>query len=164
MSNELVIRDVNPDDVGTLCEIAVAAWRPIFASFRQMLGDELFEVVCAGWQEDKARQVRRACDPTDSTLVCVAERDGQVVGFITFHADAGSSLGQIGNNAVHPDFQGQGIGPRMYQHACERMRGLGVRFVKVMTGLDPSHAPARRAYEKAGFSIQMSWVDYYRKL
>jgi hypothetical protein len=39
-----------------------------------------------------------------------------------------------------------------------------MRFAKVHTGLDPSHAPARRAYEKAGFTTQLPTVDYYRKL
>ena len=76
--------------------------------------------------------------------------------------DAG--IGEIGNNAVHPDLRGQGIGPRMYQYAFDRLRERGMRYVKVGTGGDPAHAPARRAYEKAGFTIQLPGVEYYREL
>jgi len=164
MAKDVVIRDLEPSDVEAIVEIAVAAWEPIFASFRQILGDELFAARCPDWREDKARQVRTACEPGSRARVCVAERDGRIVGFITFYPNEISCIGEIGNNAVHPDFQGQGIGTRMYEHVFERFRALGMRFARVHTGLDPSHAPARRAYEKAGFSIQLPMVDYYRKL
>lgn len=161
---DIVIRDLKSTDVEVIAEIAVAAWTPIFAFYRQTLGEELFEAACPNWQEEKARQVRLACDPQNRAMVCVAEKEGQVVGFITFYANDASRIGEIGNNAVHPDFQGMGIGTRMYQHIFDRLGRLGMRFVKVSTGGDPSHAPARRAYEKAGFSIQLPSVEYYRKL
>ena len=162
--NGIVIRDLRPADVEPIADIAVAAWEPIFAFFRQRMGEELFAARCPGWQEDKARQVRSACEPEDRASVCVAESDGQVVGFITFYTNDASRTGEIGNNAVRPDCQGQGIGTRMYQHVLDRLRAAGMTFAKVHTGLDPSHAPARRAYEKAGFSIQIPKVDYYQKL
>ncbi|MBT4097360.1 MAG: GNAT family N-acetyltransferase, partial [Gemmatimonadetes bacterium] len=34
----------------------------------------------------------------------------------------------------------------------------------VGTGLDDAHAPARRAYERAGFDIAQQDVTYYKKL
>jgi len=162
--SSIVIRDLEPTDVEAMVEIAVAAWAPIYAQFRRIMGDELFTAACPNWQEDKARQVRQACDPEDRAMVCVAEKDGQVVGFITFYTREGSRIAEIGNNAVRPGFQGRGTGTRMYRHVFDRLRELGMRFVKVHTGLDPSHAPARRAYEKAGFSVQLPTVTYYRKL
>ncbi|MBW2097118.1 MAG: GNAT family N-acetyltransferase [Deltaproteobacteria bacterium] len=128
------------------------------------MGEDLFAAACPDWRKEKARQVRAACDPAHPALVCVAEKEGQVVGFITFHANDASRIGEIGNNAVRPDFQSAGIGTRMYEHVFERLRRLGMRFVKVGTGGDPAHAPARRAYEKAGFSIQLPSVTYYRAL
>ena len=161
---EVIIRDLAPGDVDAIVEIALAAWKPIFASFRQILGDEMFALACPDWPRDKERQVRRACEPDSSAMVSVAEGDARVVGFITFYADHESRTGTIGNNAVHPDCQGRGIGPSMYQHAFDRLRELGMQLVTVTTGRDPSHAPARRAYEKAGFSAQFPWVTYYHKL
>lgn len=161
---ELAIRDLEPADVEAVVAIAVAAWEPIFAQFRAIMGDELFAAACPRWQEEKARQVRAACEPDSPTMVCVAERAGEVAGFITFRVNEQTGIGEIGNNAVRPDCQGQGLGTAMYRHVLDRMRALGMRFARVHTGLDPSHAPARAAYEKAGFDIQVPSVNYYRKL
>ena len=164
MPTDLAIRDLKPADVEQIVEIALAAWEPIFVSFRGIMGEELFAALHPDWREDKARQVRSACDPGGRARVCVAEKGEETVGFITFHVNDKSRVAEIGNNAVHPDHQGQGIGTEMYQYIFEKMREAGMRFVKVSTGGDPSHAPARRAYEKAGFSISVPSVDYYREL
>ncbi len=160
----MLIRDLELQDVDRIVEIAVAAWEPIYAYYRQTMGQELYEIVFPDWKAEKAGQVRRACQPQSSAQVCVAEVDGLVVGFITFHAREGDRVGTIGNNAVHPRWQGQGIGPAMYEHVFERLRSLGFQAVRVFTGGDPSHAPARRAYEKAGFDVCLPEVGYYRKL
>ncbi len=162
--NDLIIRALQPADVEAIAAIAVTAWRPIFGFYRQEMGDDLFSAACPNWPEEKARQVRAACDPQSGAQVGVAEIDGRPVGFVTFYANERSGIGEIGNNAVHPDVRGQGIGPRMYQYTFERLRERGMRYVKVGTGGDPAHAPARRAYEKAGFMIQLPGVEYYREL
>jgi GNAT superfamily N-acetyltransferase len=96
--------------------------------------------------------------------VYVAESGGRVAGFVTCWAHQEMGWGEIGNNAVHPSMRGQGIGPRMYEHVFDVLRGLGIGYVKVTTGGDPAHAPARRAYQKVGFEVAMPCVDYYRKL
>jgi ribosomal protein S18 acetylase RimI-like enzyme len=162
--SEVVIRELEQGDVEAAVAIAVAAWEPIYAQFRQILGDDLFAAAYPDCLTEKARQVRKACEPDSRAMVAVAEKEGEVVGFITYYAGVRPGIGEIGNNAVRPDQRGQGIGPTMYRHALDRMRALGMRFAKVGTGLDPSHAPARRAYEKAGFDIQLPSVTYYRKL
>jgi len=158
------IRDLEPQDVERIVEIAVAAWEPIYAYYRQTMGQELFEIVFPDWQTEKAGQVRRSCRSQSSAQVCVAEVDGLVVGFITFYVHEGDRVGTIGNNAVHPQWQGQGIGPTLYEHVFARLRALGFQAVRVSTGGDLSHAPARRAYEKAGFDVSLPEVTYYHKL
>jgi len=37
-------------------------------------------------------------------------------------------------------------------------------YAKVQTGLDEAHAPARRAYERAGFKTRLESVAYYMDL
>lgn len=37
----------------------------------------------------------------------------------------------------------------------------GMKYATVSTGLDDGHAPARRAYEKMGFSKNLPSVKYY---
>jgi len=44
------------------------------------------------------------------------------------------------------------------------MKSKGCVGVKVTTGLDDKHAPARRAYEKIGFTKNLPSVTYYKEL
>ena len=161
--SEVTMRDCRPEDVEQAAEIAVAAWPPVYAWRRETMGEELYTATQSDWQSQKASQIRAACDDPRMQC-CVAEQDGRVVGFVTFRTDPATRVGALGYNAVHPDCQGQGIASRMYRHALDRLRDSGMRFATVNTGGDPAHAPARRAYEKAGFNVQIPWVQYYRKL
>jgi ribosomal protein S18 acetylase RimI-like enzyme len=86
------------------------------------------------------------------------------VGFATFWIHAERRIGEIANNAVDPDFQGRGLAQQMYRAVLERFRREGLLYAKVQTGLDEAHAPARRAYERAGFDIRHETVTYYQKL
>jgi hypothetical protein len=52
----------------------------------------------------------------------------------------------------------------MYAFALSRMREVGMRAATVSTGADASHAPARRAYEKAGFAAHIPSVWMCRPL
>jgi ribosomal protein S18 acetylase RimI-like enzyme len=157
------VRDLAPGDVDAIVGIAVAAWEPIYRYYRQEMGEELFQILHPDWRAEKAGQVERACLPGSRAGVCIAEQDGQVVGFATYYAND-SGVGEIGNNAVLPERQGQGIGTRMYGYVFDRLRALGMRYVKVSTGGDPAHAPARGAYRRAGFEVGLPAVDYYRQL
>lgn len=162
--DETIIREHRSEDTPSLLEIAVAAWESIFSCYRETMGEDLFGAVFPDWQEDKKRQVEEACGGQRGSMVYVAERNGEVVGFVTFYPNPVPGVYEMGNNAVRPDFQGRGIGQMMYERVFEKLRELGVHSVKVLTGGDPSHAPARRAYEKAGFKVQLPMVDYYRRL
>ena len=164
MADEIVIRDLRPDDVEAAVDIALAAWVPVFDSFRRMMGEEVFAIVHPDWRAEKARQVRDGCDPKHGGMHFVAELGGEVVGFITSYPRRRTGIGEIGNNAVHPDCQRRGIATRLYRHVLQRLREAGMRVARVTTGGDPSHAPARRAYEKAGFSSPRPDVTYYCKL
>lgn len=164
MSGDVVIRRSQPGDADAMVEIAIAAWAPFFDSLRALLGKDLFSALHPDWEREKAGEIRRACEGEGGAQVAVAEKGGRVVGFITLYPAIRPRMGGIGNNAVHPNSQGVGIGTRMYEYALQRLREEGVRFVEVSTGADPFHAPARRAYEKAGFSVQFPGVTYYQDL
>mgnify|MGYP001812464418 CR=1 FL=1 len=170
MVQQVRIRPLRPSDVDAVVEIAIAAWQPIVARLRQEMGDELFMLAHPDWQQAKARWVRKACAPGSSAIVAVAEvpqNNGQaaiVVGFCIGYARPALGIGEIGNNAVHPDWQRRGIATRLYQYVFEQLRERGMRYVQVRTGGGLAHAPARRAYQKAGFDVAMPEVEYYRKL
>lgn len=82
----------------------------------------------------------------------VTESNNEITGFRTLQRNAESKVGEIGLNAVHPGHAGCGVGTAMYEFALARMREAGTQAAKVGTGAVPSHAPARRTYEKVGFT------------
>jgi ribosomal protein S18 acetylase RimI-like enzyme len=71
--------------------------------------------------------------------------------------------GEVDLLAVHPDYQNRGIGTELNTFALDKMRESGVRLAVVATGGDPGHAPARRSYEKAGYT-PLPLVRYYKDL
>ena len=159
------VREARATDMDRAGQIARQAWVPLHDSFRRMMGVDLHSTVCADWEAGKEAQVRRHWETYPEWFRVVEEvATGEVVGFITFRIDRERSLGTIGNNAVAPEAQGRGIGPMMYAATLDVFRGAGLRFASVGTGLDDGHAPARRAYEKAGFDIAVPKVTYYQRI
>jgi GNAT superfamily N-acetyltransferase len=94
----------------------------------------------------------------------VAEVEGRIAGFFTFTLDQDRRIGTISNNAVDPAAQGRGLGTAMYERALDLFREARMEYARVRTGLDEGHAPARRAYEKAGFDLSLPDITYYCKL
>lgn len=161
---DLSIRPVAPGDLDRLQEIRAAAFAPVFASFRALLGAALAEVAFAHAEDEQGDMLRAACAPDAPGAVLVAERQGRVIGFVRLSLDPDKRLGEIGLNAVHPDHAGQGVGTALYTAALTRMREAGMAAAMVGTGGDESHAPARRAYRKAGFDAAVPGFWMYRRL
>ena len=159
--NELTMRPATPEDADKLVAIALNEWRAIYDGFRPQMGEDIFALVYPDPAADKERQIRHN---VASGCCFVTECEGKIVGFIYYSYDANSHIGTISNNAVSQEFRGRGIGPRQYEFIFERLREMGATVVRVTTGLDEAHAPARRAYEKAGFVGNTRSMTYYKKL
>ena len=160
----LRIRGPLASETECLVDIALAAWEPVFASFHELLGDNILAALYPDWRIHKGNQIRSACDAEDEHTVVVGELDGAVAGFATYRLDTATGIGEISNNAVDPPFQGRGIATRMYRHVLGELRQRGMRFARVRTGDDPSHAPARGAYQAAGFEASLPWREYFMEL
>ena len=162
--SQLIIRDLESKDVDAAVGIAKRAWEPIFESFLRLIGEDVFPKVYPDWRAGKERQIRSAVAGGPPAFFLVAEEEGTVVGFASYHLNADSKIGEIGNNAVDPDHQNRGIGALLHAKALERMRSAGMEVAKVTTGLDESHAPARSAYKKSGFTNSIPMTTYYQRL
>ncbi len=150
------IRPVRSSDAERLQEIRAAAFAPVFASFRSILGDAIYETA-QQHEDDAQEEMLTSLLAEDSNAeMFVVESGAEVVGFMAVHLDAEKYIGEIGLNAVHPSAAGQGIGTQMYDFAIARMKEAGMKVATVSTGGDPSHAPARAAYRKAGFSTEIT--------
>ncbi len=161
--SDILIRPAEAADQAVLQEIRQAAFEPVFASFRSILGDEIY----ARAQPDDDAQaglLASLLKAGSGWEVYAAEYARVLAGFVSVRLDRERRVGEIGLNAVRPEDQGKGIGTKMYEFAIERMREAGMRVATVATGADASHAPARRAYEKAGFDRGIPSVWYCREL
>jgi ribosomal protein S18 acetylase RimI-like enzyme len=160
----VVMRPVTADDLPRLEEVRQAAFAPVFASFRSLLGEDIYTLAQAREDEAQGELLASLLAPGSGWEVYTAELPGVVAGFVSVQLNLDTQVGEIGLNAVHPDHAGKGVGTTMYNFAIARMKEAGMRVATVATGGDPSHAPARRAYEKAGFTVQIPSVWLCRKL
>ena len=160
---DCLIRPLRPEDIPRIEDIAVAAWTPIYEHFQQLQREAHGVVARPARLEGKRQQVHDFAT-SHPDCVLVTELGGAVVGFITYTLDRETRIGVIGNNAISPEHTGKGIGTRQYTKVLEVFREQGMSFAAVSTGLVDAHAPARRAYEKAGFAPVFRSVEYMRRL
>ena len=162
--SDITVRPFFQTDLEIVVEIAKIAWVPVFESYRRIMGDDIFDLTYPDWRGDKEAQIRKAAADDTPVHFLSAVVDGRVVGFVSWVIHSSSGAGEIGNNAVHPEYQNRGIAKMLYRQVFVELRKKGVRLVKVNTGLDQSHAPARSAYEKSGFSAGIPMVTYHADL
>ena len=156
------IRPFEDRDTEAVVGLSLRAWAPAFASLEQTLGSEIFRRQHPDWREDQRRAVEEVC-ATKKGRVWVAEA-GASVGFVAVefdHPEVG--MGEISMLAVDPDHQGCGIGTALTGFSLDRLKNAGMKVAMVETGGDPGHAPARRVYEKAGYTL-LPIARYFKNL
>lgn len=139
------VRPYARKDWGAVLDICLLAFAPAYESLEQRRG------VALDWKGAMGRYLRALTRPSRKRSFLVAEVRGSVVGFVHYDVDPETRSGSIGVSAVHPGRQGQGIGSFMYRRVLDAMRARRLQCATADAPTDPSHAPARRAYEKAGF-------------
>jgi len=159
-----LIRTFAPADLSALHTIRAAAFAPVFASFRSIVGPEIAALGLATSEQEQADLFDAIARPDSGHFIAVAETNGAIAGFVSWKPDIAPGIGEITLNGVHPDHGGKGIGTALYEHALAALKSAGMKLATVGTGGDPSHEPARRAYEKAGFSVHIPSIYMYRRL
>lgn len=161
---KLQIRKFAPDDLPALHQVRSAAFAPIFASFRALLGPDIAPIALARAEAEQAEHLEQLCKPDTPGQVFVGTFAEEIVGFVSISLDHGTEVGELDLNAVHPNHAGRGFGTQLYEFALQQMRSAGMKVAAVGTGADESHAPARRTYAKVGFgpTIPNQWM--YRRL
>lgn len=159
----LSIRPISETDIPAIVSLSLAAWEPVFVSFHHIMGENVFRVQYPDWKKTQQEEIEKVCRNPEKFDVYVADMDGQVVGFITNELNHETKIGEVYFLAVDPDYQNQGIGTKLNLFALEKMKEAGMLAAAVGTGGDPGHAPARRSYEKAGYT-PLPLVRYYKDL
>jgi putative acetyltransferase len=106
---------------------------------------------------------KRLAEPPEGfiSLVACAEND-EVVGQLGLHTfpqrPRRHHVGQIGM-AVRDDWQGKGVGTALMQAAVD-MADKWLNLTRLELGVFVDNAPGIRLYEKFGFKIEGTSVDY----
>jgi len=156
------IREFEPSDEEPVVELSLRAWEPVFAAVAETLGPELFVRLRGDWRAGQAREVRGVL-ADHAQRVWVAEAGGKPIGFVAARLHRDSGVGEIYMIAVDPGARGQGVGTALTGVATGWLRQSGMLVAMIETGGDPGHAPARRVYEKAGYTA-LPAVRYFKAL
>jgi ribosomal protein S18 acetylase RimI-like enzyme len=163
VNQDIEVRELRHDDLDAIVAFSLRAWAPVFASVRDVLGDDIFLRLHPDWERSQTDAVRSEC-MSDERDVFVAVADERPVGFVTVALNAfHERMGVIEMIAVDPIYQRRGIGARLTERAVEHMRERGMDIAVVETGGDPGHAPARALYGEADFTL-LPIARYFRLL
>lgn len=159
MTESIRIEPALPEHAEACARISVQVYEIIHDVYKEHLGAELHDAIMGNWAGQKASDIIAQIGRGQSFVALCGDR---VVGFAGYRMEG--DMGVIANNAVDPEFRGRGIAGLLYARVLEEMKKAGAKYARVHTGLDDGHAPARRAYEKAGFRKNLPSVMYYKEL
>lgn len=145
-----------------IVQLSLRAWEPVFDSIEGAMDREVYRELHPDWRVTQRTAVELACENTD-IHVWVASDESRIVGFVALKLHAENRIGEIYMIAVDPDFQRRGVATALTHHSIEWFKDAGMSVVMVETGGDPGHAPARRAYESAGFRL-LPIARYFKKV
>ena len=157
--NEINIRPFQPVDLIRLCEITLASFGGV--ALDQLLEQKLGSWDELGWKARKAGQIEDDCTCNPGG-VFVAERAGQILGYITTRVDRPNSRGRIPNMAVTEEARGLGLGRRLVLHALDYFRSQGLKIAQIETMA--SNEVGQHLYPSCGFEEVARQVHYALKL
>mgnify|MGYP006095080397 FL=1 len=158
-----MIRAYRPEDLERIMAIGNRAFQAITKNSEEQLGVDIAIAVQPDPEFYKGKQVKAFAENfPERVLIC--EREGTLVGFCTYIIHAEKSMGEIGNNAADPECNERGVGRELYEAAIEQFRKVGMQYATVTTGLEDCYIPARKSYERAGFTRCLKHIQYYLDL
>lgn len=156
------IRQMRDDEVTIVQEFTVRAFIPVFESFANILGAQIFARLYPDWRKVQADLV--VTFQNDETMTnWVADVEGRLAALMTTKLNEETETGEVVFLLVDPEYQNRGIGTQLNFFALDLFREGGMKLAAVSTGGDISHAPARHAYEKVGY-IGIPSVYYVQSL
>lgn len=159
MSDSVIIRHYLPKDLPTLRQITVDSFGGV--ALEQMIEQKLGLWNERDWKARKTDHIDDDCQANPEG-VFVAERDGEIVGYITTRVDLTNSRGRIPNLAVVESARGLGLGRRLIHHALDYFRHQGLHVAQIETMA--SNAIGQNLYPSCGFEEVGRQVHYVMKL
>ncbi len=94
---DLVICSAKASDADRLEEIRQAAFAPVFASFRSILGDDIYAIAQAREDEEQEELLSTMFKPDSDWELYAAELSGRVIGFVSVQLNRETKVGEIGD-------------------------------------------------------------------
>jgi ribosomal protein S18 acetylase RimI-like enzyme len=92
----------------------------------------------------------------------MAKQDGRLIGYACYGPIACTvSSYDLYWIAVHPDFQGKGLGRDLLVESEKRIAAAGGRRIYVDTSERPQYNPTRAFYETNGYRLEAVLKDFY---
>jgi len=146
MPESVCIRSARENDLDAIYSINRVAWDGVCIA--ELVEGRHGTVADRNWRDRKAGEVDGWCR-AHLGRVLVAEVDGAVVGYATSWFDADGRVGEVCNNAVHPEFRNRGIATALISTVVKRLLDEGADMLRVSTMAQDY--PAQRVYGKLGF-------------
>lgn len=132
---------------GTLAALLAESYAPLLAE----LPPEGAAALRCGWQEfDREAHLHAETVGRCGFLTFVGD---ELAGFGSWDPRGRPEIARIGHHCVRPAWQGRGCGQRQLQEILARLRARGFAAAEARTGAQPFFAPARRLYERCGFTL-----------
>ena len=157
--NEIRIRAYQPSDLSVLQQITMDSFGSV--SLDQMLEQKLGRWNERGWKARKADHIDDDC-AANPAGVFVAERAGEILGYVTTRVDRHNERGRIPNLAVTEEARGLGLGRRLINHALEYFRAQHLKIAQIETMA--SNEVGQHLYPSCGFEEIARQVHYAMKL
>lgn len=147
LQQQVTIRRATPEDAPALARVQVDSWR---VAYRGLVPDSHLD----GLDCDRRSQRFRESLAAGSEETHLAEREGEVLGFLTLGACRDSDVdpqttGEIWGIYLAPQHWRKGIGRALCQHGEQFLRSRG--YTQAALWVFEGNPRARRFYEAMGF-------------
>lgn len=159
MNENVVIRHYRPEDLPKLKEITVDSFGGV--TLEHMIEQKVGTWNEQTWRERKAAHIEEDCEANPAG-VFVAERNGEILGYITTRIDPTNARGRIPNMAVVESARGLGLGRRLIHHALSYFRQTGMKVAQIETMA--TNTIGQHLYPSCGFEEVARQVHYAMKL
>lgn len=156
------------DDLHATDEVPAGfSLRPLDADSDPEAVHELAELSFAGNADYRPRTFTTFCDEhlrahdLDRALSALAERDGELVGFLLARCWREESVGFVDLLGVHPDHRGHGLATAMLHTTFSRFAAAGLREAQL--GVASDNPRALTLYERCGMTLRFR-IDTYERL
>lgn len=114
------IRHAESSDVKEIRRVAMDSWLDTYSS---ILSEESIREVVDEWYD-----THELHDQVEDAVFFVAEKDGEIVGFIHASVNGKSHLHRL---YLKPDFQGQGLGTQLYTRMEEELEKYDIDTIEL---------------------------------